>query len=185
MQGKILSAAHGLILGDDGNRYAFTTDEWQGEDVAPAVGMRVDFEVRGSDAVDIFPIPDAASPPSGAPEAPSAEPAPAPRTVSYAPPPQPAPPADIQEIKQEIRNVEDRLAARLAVRIDRTERQMTSRFDRTRGVNVVGVVISFGELFGIFFKAIPAYILAVLAWLALIGVSLGLLAALVYAAVSS
>ena len=50
MQGKILSAAQGLILGDDGNRYAFATDEWQDEDEAPRVGMRVDFEVRGSNA---------------------------------------------------------------------------------------------------------------------------------------
>ena len=66
---------------------------------------------------------------------------------------------------------------------------MTARFDssRNRGqaVNIVGVEVSFGELFGIFFKAMPAYILAVLVWLVLIVVILGLLAAGVYMVASS
>ena len=57
MQGVILSAgrARSLILGDDGNRYAFTLEEWQGADAAPEAGMRVDFEVQGSDAVGHLP----------------------------------------------------------------------------------------------------------------------------------
>ena len=65
MQGVILSAgrARDLILGDDGARYTFTLEEWQGDDLEPEAGMRVDFEVRGSDAVDIFPILGAASMP--------------------------------------------------------------------------------------------------------------------------
>ena len=85
MQGVILSAgrARNLILGDDGNRYAFTLDEWQGEGAAPTAGMRVDFEVRGSAAVDIFPIPGAAPTP----------PAPSPTPSAPAPPSRPAPPA--------------------------------------------------------------------------------------------
>ena len=75
MQGKILSASQGLILGDDGNRYAFTTDEWQDEDVNPEVGMRVDFEVRGSGAADIYPIPGASPMPPVQPPSPAAPPA--------------------------------------------------------------------------------------------------------------
>ena len=61
MQGSVLSARgeSNLILGDDGVRYTFTSDEWRG-DTAPEVGTRVDFEVRGSDAVDVYPIPDSA-----------------------------------------------------------------------------------------------------------------------------
>ena len=47
MQGKIISVFPGLILGDDGNRYAFTTDEWQDEDEAPAYGMRIDLRGTG------------------------------------------------------------------------------------------------------------------------------------------
>ena len=45
-----------FIFGDDGLRYAFTLEEWQNKQVAPQIGMRVDFEVRGSTAADIFPI---------------------------------------------------------------------------------------------------------------------------------
>ena len=82
MQGVILSAgrARSLILGDDGNRYAFTLEEWQGADAAPEAGMRVDFEVRGSDAVDIFPIPSSSPtpPPPPTPEAPTDQPPPPP-----------------------------------------------------------------------------------------------------------
>ena len=66
MQGVILNAA-GLILGDDGNRYAFTPEEWRSEEAAPQTGMRVDFEVRGSDAADIYPVPGAAPTPGEAP----------------------------------------------------------------------------------------------------------------------
>ena len=100
MQGVILSAgrARNLILGDDGNRYAFTLEEWQGDEAAPAAGMRVDFEVRGSDAVDIFPIPGAAptpTPPAPTPPAPAPPARPAPPAAPKAPPaePAPAPPA--------------------------------------------------------------------------------------------
>ena len=91
MQGVILTAgrARNLILGDDGNRYAFTLDEWQGEDAAPAAGMRVDFEVRDSAAVDIFPIPgDAPTPPAASPAPPAP---PAPPVAPKAPPAEPAP----------------------------------------------------------------------------------------------
>ena len=92
MQGVILAAgrARNLILGDDGNRYAFTLDEWRGEDAAPASGMRVDFEVRGSAAVDIFPIPDDAPMPPATSSAPP--PRPAPSTAPKAPAAEPARP---------------------------------------------------------------------------------------------
>ena len=58
MQGVILNVgrAQSLILGDDGQRYAFTPTGWGRDDVQPQIGMRVDFEVRGSEAVDVYPI---------------------------------------------------------------------------------------------------------------------------------
>ena len=67
MQGKILSAAsqsvEGLILGDDGVRYPFTLEEWRSDEIAPADGMRVEFGVRGSDAAEVHPIPEASPTP--------------------------------------------------------------------------------------------------------------------------
>ena len=75
-QGTVLSSgrAQGIILGDDGVRYTFTPLGWQDQSAAPVVGMRVEFEARGSQAVDINPIagsmfvPGAASqPPPSAP----------------------------------------------------------------------------------------------------------------------
>ena len=49
MQGSVLSAGsdRNLILGDDGVRYAFVADEWQGGDVMQEAGVRVDFAARG------------------------------------------------------------------------------------------------------------------------------------------
>ena len=85
MQGAILSvgSAQSLILGDDGTRYTFTPLGWQNQDTIPAVGMRVDFEVRGAHAVGIYPIPvvapTIAAPP---PYAPPTQPAAAFRTSS-------------------------------------------------------------------------------------------------------
>ena len=62
MQGVILSVgrAQSLILGDDGLRYTFTPLDWQNDDISPAFGMRVDFEIRGSHAVAVYPSPDTA-----------------------------------------------------------------------------------------------------------------------------
>ena len=63
MQGVILNAgdAQGLILGDDGVRYTFAQEEWQSNGAAPQTDMRVDFEVRGSNAANIYPIQSEAS----------------------------------------------------------------------------------------------------------------------------
>ena len=65
MQGSVLSAGsdRNLILGDDGVRYAYVLDEWQNGGVKPETGVRVDFEVRGSEAVDIFPLPSVSTTP--------------------------------------------------------------------------------------------------------------------------
>ena len=64
MQGVVLSVgSQSLILGDDGVRYTFTQYEWRNDDRDPELGMRVDFETRGSQATDIYPIPGE-SPPS-------------------------------------------------------------------------------------------------------------------------
>ena len=72
MQGVILSAgrARSLILGDDGVRYTFTLEEWRSDDLEPEVGLRVDFEVRESNAADIFPIP-ATEPVQPSPQSPT------------------------------------------------------------------------------------------------------------------
>ena len=61
MQGYILTteSARSFIVGDDGVRYKYNSGEWQSEEIEPEAGMRVDFEVRGSDAVEIYPIPGA------------------------------------------------------------------------------------------------------------------------------
>ena len=91
MQGYILitGSDRSLILGDDGVRYKFSSLEWQSDDVQPEAGMRVDFEVRGSDAADIYPIP-------GASAMAPIEPSPASSTMGGASPAQPpaAPSAD-------------------------------------------------------------------------------------------
>ena len=43
----------GQIAGDDGQRYHFTEGDW--DDVAdPSIGVRVDFEVEGAHALNIF-----------------------------------------------------------------------------------------------------------------------------------
>ena len=105
MQGVILSAgaAQGTILGDDGTRYTFTPLGWRDEGTPPAVGMRVDFEPRGSHAVGIYPILGVAPTPTGTPAvhpdrptgalptAPGVSP-----TVSGGPPTQPPPPPPAQ-----------------------------------------------------------------------------------------
>ena len=61
MQGVILSAGRvqSLILGDDGLRYTFTPLDWQNDDISPAFGIRVDFEVQDSRAVSVYSIPGA------------------------------------------------------------------------------------------------------------------------------
>ena len=82
--------AQGIILGDDGERYTFTPLGWRDNSVSPQAGMRVDFEVRGSHAVGIYPIQGAA------PTPPPVQPTPVPPTMQGAPsnrpPSQPLPP---------------------------------------------------------------------------------------------
>ena len=89
MKGVILSAgtAQGLILGDDEVRYTFTPLGWRDKGTPPAVGMRVDFEVRGSRAVGIYPISGPVPTPPAAPEVP-----PAPPTTALPPTPGALPP---------------------------------------------------------------------------------------------
>lgn len=59
MKGKILgftpSSGTGTITGEDGNRYGFSQAEWR-SDKAITAGSPVDFELRGSEAVGIYPI---------------------------------------------------------------------------------------------------------------------------------
>ena len=101
MKGTILSVAstssQGVILGDDGVQYTYTPFGWRDSTVAPAPGMAVDFEVRGSHAVGIYPLPGAspsyvnpaqAQPPAQAPSAP--QPIPAQQFPTATPVPQPS-----------------------------------------------------------------------------------------------
>jgi len=59
MKGRILgftpSSGTGTITGDDGNRYGFSQAEWR-SDKAVVVGAPVDFELRGSEAIGIYPV---------------------------------------------------------------------------------------------------------------------------------
>lgn len=66
MQGYVISIERDrrLILGDDGVRYTFTSLEWKSDDIEPEVGIRVDFVVQDSDAVEIYPIPVASPAPA-------------------------------------------------------------------------------------------------------------------------
>jgi phage shock protein C len=56
--GKVLdfnvSAASGLILGDDGVRYTFRGAEWRSAAALPLAGLRVNFVVSGLDALAIY-----------------------------------------------------------------------------------------------------------------------------------
>lgn len=56
--GKVLdfnvSASSGLILGDDGVRYAFRAAEWRSAASLPHAGARVNFVVNGQEAVAIY-----------------------------------------------------------------------------------------------------------------------------------
>jgi len=56
--GKVLdfnvSASSGLILGDDGVRYAFRGAEWRSAASHPLAGIRVNFVVNGQEAVAIY-----------------------------------------------------------------------------------------------------------------------------------
>jgi phage shock protein C len=56
--GKVLdfnvSASSGLILGDDGVRYTFRGAEWRSAASLPHAGVRVNFVVKGQEAVAIY-----------------------------------------------------------------------------------------------------------------------------------
>lgn len=59
MRGNILgymqSSRTGTITGDDGCRYGFTQSEWRSDDPV-RTGSRVDFEVRGEEAIGVYPV---------------------------------------------------------------------------------------------------------------------------------
>ena len=63
MQGQIVSVAstsnQGAIQGDDGVQYTYTPFGWRDSTVGATPGLRVDFDVRGSHAVGIYPLPGA------------------------------------------------------------------------------------------------------------------------------
>ena len=128
MQGQILTtdSTRNIILGDDGVRYTFISHDWQSEDKEPEVGMRVDFEVQGSEAVDIYPIPGAASTP------PSQQSSPGPSTTGgSSAQPRTGSPAD----------------ERFKERLRQTHRELETRYDPIRerignyGAIGVGIVL--------------------------------------------
>lgn len=57
MKGKVLefntANRTGTISADDGNRYAFSVDQWKSA-ILPKAGSRVDFSINGSNAEAIF-----------------------------------------------------------------------------------------------------------------------------------
>lgn len=59
MRGQVLGvdtrSGHGLVAGDDGQRYTFLPEDWtqRGE---PVIGQSVDFETSGGRALNIFPL---------------------------------------------------------------------------------------------------------------------------------
>ena len=57
MQGQILDysiqTSEGVISGEDGRRYTFAGSGWS-DSTPPTRGMRVDFEVQGTDAVGVY-----------------------------------------------------------------------------------------------------------------------------------
>ena len=71
----------------------------------PEVGMRIDFEVRGSDAADIYPVPDASSTPPVQPPAPAPPP-----PTGGSPPAQPgATPSPDERFKETLGGLHTRL----------------------------------------------------------------------------
>ena len=60
MQGTIQNIPYrgnpGLVLGDDGTQYTFTALAWRDAATSASPGMRVDFEIRGTHAVGIYPM---------------------------------------------------------------------------------------------------------------------------------
>ena len=76
MQGYILTmeGERNVILGDDGVRYNFVIQDWQGGDAEPGVDMRVQFEARGANAVYVFLAPDASGLPPIQPSTASSNP---------------------------------------------------------------------------------------------------------------
>jgi hypothetical protein len=59
MNGHILgftrSTGTGTITGEDGHRYGFVSSEWRSDEPVCA-GIVVDFEVRGEEAIGIYPV---------------------------------------------------------------------------------------------------------------------------------
>ncbi|MEI9989984.1 MAG: hypothetical protein WDM86_08105 [Rhizomicrobium sp.] len=79
MRGSVLSfdpsRGEGIILGDDGNRCAFTEQYWSDKVSRPVAGLTVDFVTDSGSAKDIFAIRQApVSAPSQAPRGPVASP---------------------------------------------------------------------------------------------------------------
>lgn len=82
------------------------------------------------------------------------------------------------------KDVEDMVVARIGRLENRMMAQLNSRqLTGSQEVRIVGVEIPFGQMVMLFFKAFPAYLLAVLMWMVLIGVTVGLLFAIVFIAI--
>ena len=50
----VLADGHGVISGDDGQRYGFTGQDWKSKGALPSPGMRVDFVGTGDAATEIY-----------------------------------------------------------------------------------------------------------------------------------
>lgn len=60
MNGSVLSfdiqSSEGVISATDGNRYTFSTAQWQSNDQHPKAGMEVDFQVEDGKATGVFAV---------------------------------------------------------------------------------------------------------------------------------
>lgn len=66
---------------------------------------------------------------------------------------------------------------KVVARIGSLENRVMGRLNSNSEVRIVGVEMSFGELFRIFFEAMPAYLLALFVWMMLIGVAFAIVMA--------
>ena len=60
----VTSNGAGLILGNDSVHYTYTLEGWRNPSVSASPRMKVDFEIRGTHALAIYPLLGSARPPA-------------------------------------------------------------------------------------------------------------------------
>ena len=61
MRGQVLNydtmTASGIVTSDDGQRFTFTGSNWKGTPTQLRVGAKIDFDIVGTDAIEIYLLP--------------------------------------------------------------------------------------------------------------------------------